>query len=269
MAGLRELPEATTGGDRHAGAGGPEPRADRGARWGSAAARSDSRSTVRAAPSGRASACSFRCPCFVCCWRRDSRQGASAAAAGGGAGIAVKTGVAALLAAGTVTTGAVLKEELKKTPDADAKVAKTGPRRRCASIRREGRPGRSDRAARFGSASDDSGHARPAAAAARTTEPLPGEVGAGPASDHSGSGSGRTRARAARNSGPGGGGGGGEDPSGSSGSGSGGSGSSGSGSSGSGSSGSGSSRLRFSQLRLRRPDRAVRAPSDPPIVDAD
>ena len=33
-------------------------------------------------------------------------QGASAAAAGGGAGIAVKAGVAALLAAGTVTTGA-------------------------------------------------------------------------------------------------------------------------------------------------------------------
>ena len=33
-------------------------------------------------------------------------QGASAAAAGGGAGIAVKTGLAALLAAGTLTTGA-------------------------------------------------------------------------------------------------------------------------------------------------------------------
>ena len=40
-------------------------------------------------------------------------QGASAAAAGGGAGIAVKTGVAALLAAGTVTTGAVLNHELR------------------------------------------------------------------------------------------------------------------------------------------------------------
>ena len=53
-------------------------------------------------------------------------QGASAAAAGGGAGIAVKTGVAALLAAGTVTTGAVIKEELKTTtPNAEAKSTKT------------------------------------------------------------------------------------------------------------------------------------------------
>jgi RNA polymerase sigma factor (sigma-70 family) len=52
-------------------------------------------------------------------------HGASAAAAGGGAGMAVKTGVAALLAAGTVTTGAVLNEEFKTTPNADAKSAKT------------------------------------------------------------------------------------------------------------------------------------------------
>jgi RNA polymerase sigma factor (sigma-70 family) len=52
-------------------------------------------------------------------------QGASATAAGGGAGIALKTGVAALLAAGTVTTGAVLKEELKSTPDANAESVKT------------------------------------------------------------------------------------------------------------------------------------------------
>ena len=53
-------------------------------------------------------------------------QGASAAAAGGGAGIAVKAGVAALLAAGTVTTGAVLNHELSDAPDARAKAAKTG-----------------------------------------------------------------------------------------------------------------------------------------------
>ena len=52
-------------------------------------------------------------------------QGAPVAAAGGGAGIAVKTGVAALLAAGTVTTGAVLHDELKSPPKADASPAKT------------------------------------------------------------------------------------------------------------------------------------------------
>lgn len=53
-------------------------------------------------------------------------QGASTTAAGGGAGIAIKTGVATLLAAGTVTTGAVLQDELKQaTPDAHAKVTKT------------------------------------------------------------------------------------------------------------------------------------------------
>jgi hypothetical protein len=52
-------------------------------------------------------------------------QGASTAAAGGGAGIAVKAGVAAVLAAGTVTTGAVLNHELRDAPDARAKAAKT------------------------------------------------------------------------------------------------------------------------------------------------
>ena len=52
-------------------------------------------------------------------------QGASAAAAGGGAGIAVKAGVAAVLAAGTVTTGAVLNHELRNAPDARAKATKT------------------------------------------------------------------------------------------------------------------------------------------------
>jgi RNA polymerase sigma factor (sigma-70 family) len=54
-------------------------------------------------------------------------QGAAATAGGGGAAIALKTGVATLLAAGTVTTGAVLKQELKSAPDADARAAKTSP----------------------------------------------------------------------------------------------------------------------------------------------
>ena len=52
-------------------------------------------------------------------------QGASATAAGGGAGIAIKTGVVALLAAGTVTTGAVIKNDLKAPADADATPVKT------------------------------------------------------------------------------------------------------------------------------------------------
>jgi RNA polymerase sigma factor (sigma-70 family) len=51
-------------------------------------------------------------------------QGASAAAAGGGAGIAIKTGIAALLAAGTVTTGAIIDNELKAPPKADASPSK-------------------------------------------------------------------------------------------------------------------------------------------------
>ncbi len=52
-------------------------------------------------------------------------QGASATAAGGGAGIAVKTGVAALLAAGTATTGAIINDDLNSPPKADATPAKT------------------------------------------------------------------------------------------------------------------------------------------------
>jgi len=47
-------------------------------------------------------------------------HGASATAAGGGVGLAAKTGIAALLAAGTITTGAVLNGKLKSTPAADA-----------------------------------------------------------------------------------------------------------------------------------------------------
>jgi RNA polymerase sigma factor (sigma-70 family) len=160
-------------------------------------------------------------------------QGASAAAAGGGAGIAVKTGVAALLAAGTVTTGAVLNQDLKKTPNADAKVAKTSPGGSDGSAARVAQVVGSSRSG--GESGDDSGG-----------------HGGGPGSDsgsshrgegggeHSGSGpSGGSGSGGSDHSGPCGGG---EyDLSGSSGSGSSGSGSSGSGSSGSGSSGSGSS----------------------------
>jgi RNA polymerase sigma factor (sigma-70 family) len=160
-------------------------------------------------------------------------QGASAAAAGGGAGIAVKTGVAALLAAGTVTTGAVLNEELKKTPNADAKAAKTSPGGSDGSAVRVAQVVGSSRS--VGESGDDSGG-----------------HGGGPGSDsgsshrgegggeHSGSGpSGGSGSGGSDHSGPGGGGE--DDRSGSSGSGSSGSGSSGSGSTGSGSSGSGSS----------------------------
>jgi RNA polymerase sigma factor (sigma-70 family) len=155
-------------------------------------------------------------------------QGASAAAAGGGAGIAVKTGVAALLAAGTVTTGAVLKEELKETPNADAKVAKTSPaggsdERFVADPARVSGSGRSTRE----SGDDSGGRGRGGHGSDDGPSGRRGESGGG--GGHSGTGSGRD---ASDNSGPG-----------SSGSGSGGSGSgtSGSGTSGSGSSGSGSS----------------------------
>ena len=164
-------------------------------------------------------------------------QGASAAAAGGGAGIAVKAGVAALLAAGTVTTGAVLKQELKKTPDADAKVAKTargagGAEHSAANVAQVIGPSRSVR-----ERGDDSG-GRGGGGPGSDDGPSH-RSGSGSGSDHSGSGSDHSGSGSA-NSGPGGGGGG-DDHSGSSGSGSSGSGSSGSGSSGSGSSGSGSS----------------------------
>src|SRR4249920_1313168 len=164
-------------------------------------------------------------------------QGASAAAAGGGAGIAVKAGVAALLAAGTVTTGAVLKQELKKTPDADAKVAKTtrgagGAEHSAANVAQVIGPSRSVR-----ERGDDSG----GRGGGRGSDDGPSHrSGSGSGSDHSDSGSDHSGS-GSPNSGPGGGGGGGGgDHSGSSGSGSSGSGSSGSGSSGSGSSGSGS-----------------------------
>jgi hypothetical protein len=165
-------------------------------------------------------------------------QGASAAAAGGGAGIAVKTGVAALLAAGTVTTGAVLKQELKKTPEAEAKPAKTrkvavGSERPLLADRSPiVHPRHSDAVSGDGGGPEGSGrggsHDRPSTS---------GRSGDG--TDHSGSGSGSSSGPGSDNSGPGGGGGD-DDPSGTSGSGSGGSGSSGPGSGDSGSSGSGS-----------------------------
>ena len=164
-------------------------------------------------------------------------QGASAAAAGGGAGIAVKAGVAALLAAGTVTTGAVLNHELKSPPKADANPAEI---KASASM--------NDGAA--GSATDGSG-----SSVSSNREPGNGGAGGG---GHRGSGDGTSGHRGS-NSGPGsadsgsgdghgesgeshsgpGSSGSGESGSGSSGSGFSGSGSGGSGSGGSGSSGSG------------------------------
>jgi RNA polymerase sigma factor (sigma-70 family) len=156
-------------------------------------------------------------------------QGASAAAAGGGAGIAVKTGVAALLAAGTLTTGAVIDHELKSPTKADAtsnraKVGGAGGDRTLADISPNGGAGSTDRSAHGGSdrgGSDDvtSGHRG---------------SNSGPGSEHSGTGSSNSGSDDSHS-------GSGSGESGSSGSGSGKSGSSGSGSSGSGSSGSGSS----------------------------
>ena len=151
-------------------------------------------------------------------------QGASATAAGGGAGIAVKTGVAALLAAGTVTTGAVIKEELKTPANADAKPAKTSPAgggagRSVVELAQAIGPARSVR-----ESGDDSGHRGGGRGSDDGSSGHGGE--SGHEGGHSGSGSGGD---SGSNSG-----------SVSSGSGSSGSASSGSGSSGSGSGGSGS-----------------------------
>jgi RNA polymerase sigma factor (sigma-70 family) len=156
-------------------------------------------------------------------------QGASAAAAGGGAGIAVKSGLAALLAAGTVTTGAVLNHELKRTPDADAKSTKAGPAvddRRTADLIQTGGSGRSGR-----ESGDDSGRGGGGRGSDDGVSGHRGESGHG---GRSGSGSGHDGSDDSHS-------GMGSSGSGSSGSGPGGSGSSGSGSSGSGSGGSGTS----------------------------
>ena len=157
-------------------------------------------------------------------------QGASAAAAGGGAGIAVKTGVAALLAAGTLTTGAVIKHELKSPTKADAtstraKVAGAGGDRTLADISpgggaastdRSGPGGNSDRGGGRGGSDDGaSGHRG---------------SNSGPGSEHSGTGSSNS----------------GSDDSHS------GSGSGGSGSGKSDSSGSGSGDIRVERLRVER-----------------
>ena len=176
-------------------------------------------------------------------------QGASAAAAGGGAGIAVKTGVAALLAAGTLTTGAVINHELKSPSKADATSTRTkaagaggdrtladiSPNGGAASIDRSGRGGSSDRG---GSDDGTSGH-RGSNSGPGSEHSGSGSSNSGSDDSHSGSGSGESGSGKSGSSGPGSGK---TESSGSesSGSGSGGSDSSGSGASGSGSGGSGS-----------------------------
>ncbi len=164
-------------------------------------------------------------------------QGASATAVGGGAGIAVKTGVAALLAAGTVATGAVVKEELKAPANADAKPARTSPAgggagRSVVELAQAIGPARSVR-----ESGDDSGHRGGGRGSDDGSSGHGGESGNG--GGHSGSGSGGDSGSnsGSVSSGSGSSGSASSD-SGSSGSGSGGSGSSGSDSSGSGSSGS-------------------------------
>lgn len=159
-------------------------------------------------------------------------QGASAAAAGGGAGIAVKAGVAALLAAGTVTTGAVLNHELKDAPDARAKAARAaGPDGSGQSLTEVAQADSSGR-----EPGDDSGGHRGRGGGSDDRSGHSGEDRSG--SGHSGSGS--SGSGSSDSSGSGHSGGGSDDSSGTSGSGSSGSGSSGDGSGSSGSSGSGS-----------------------------
>jgi RNA polymerase sigma factor (sigma-70 family) len=200
-------------------------------------------------------------------------QGASAAAAGGGAGIAVKTGVAALLAAGTLTTGAVINHELKSPTKADATstrakadgaggdrtLADISPGGGAASTDRSGRGGSSDRG---GSDAGTSGH-RGSNSGPGSEHSGTGSVNSGSDDSHSGSGSGGSGSGKTDSSGSGSG------TSGSSGSGSSGSGSSssgpgGSGSSSSGSSGSGSS---SSGSGVSGGDPNVGAPDDPPELD--
>jgi hypothetical protein len=164
-------------------------------------------------------------------------QGASAAAAGGGAGIAVKTGVAALLAAGTLTTGAVINHELKSKADATstgAKVAGAGGDRTLADLSPNGGAASTDASGRVGNS--DRGGSDDSTSGHRGSNSGPGSERSGtgssnPGSDDSHSGSGSSDSGSGKSESSG---------SGSSGSESSGSGSSGSGSSGSESSGSGS-----------------------------
>jgi RNA polymerase sigma factor (sigma-70 family) len=157
-------------------------------------------------------------------------QGASAAAAGGGAGIAVKTGVAALLAAGTVTTGAVIKDQLKPPQRAEATPTKVRagaaaePRALADTSRTEASDAGSGTSSRGGDDHRGSDHGTPGHRGSNS----------GPGSEHSGDGSGgHSGSGDSGHSGPGGGG-----DDGHSGSGGGDSGSSGSGAGGSGGSGS-------------------------------
>jgi RNA polymerase sigma factor (sigma-70 family) len=167
-------------------------------------------------------------------------QGASASAAGGGTGIAIKTGVAALLAAGTVTTGAVIKNDLKAPANADATPAKTkadaGSSRELADASSNAGPGhvgedRVDDSGPGGGGHDGSNDGT----SGRSQN-------SGPGSEHSGSGSSGGSGSDDSHSGSSGSGlsGSASSGSGSSGSGTSGSGTSGSGTSGSGTSGSGS-----------------------------
>jgi RNA polymerase sigma factor (sigma-70 family) len=165
-------------------------------------------------------------------------QGASASAAGGGAGIAIKTGVAALLAAGTVTTGAVIKNDLKAPANADATPVKTkadaGSSRELEDASSDAGPGRvgDDRV-------DDSGPG--GGGQDGSNDGTSGRSqNSGPGSEHSGSGSSGGSGSDDSHSGSSGSG---LSGSASSGSGSSGSGTSGSGTSGSGTSGSGTSGL--------------------------
>ena len=161
-------------------------------------------------------------------------QGASASAAGGGAGIAIKTGVAALLAAGTVTTGAVIKNDLKAPANADATPAKTKAdaksSRELEDVSSDAGPGRVDDRV------DDSGPG--GGGHDGSNDGTSGRSqNSGPGSEHSGSGSSSGSGSDDSHSGSSGSGLSGSassDSSGSSGSGTSGSGTSGSGSSGSG-----------------------------------
>ena len=117
-------------------------------------------------------------------------QGASAAAAGGGAGIAVKAGVAALLAAGTVTTGAVMKHELKSPPKADANATRASGRRGGWRPHPRGRLAQR-RGGNRRTGLSRGGTAAAAAAEAARTDGTSGHRGSnsGPGSEHSGTGS--------------------------------------------------------------------------------
>ncbi|HEY6671665.1 MAG TPA: sigma factor-like helix-turn-helix DNA-binding protein, partial [Solirubrobacterales bacterium] len=166
-------------------------------------------------------------------------QGASATAAGGGAGIAIKTGVAALLAAGTVTTGAVIKNDLKAPADADATPVKTkadaGGSRELADASSGAGPGRVGDVRSDNSGPGGGGHDG-------SHDGTSGRSGnSGPGSEHSGSGSSGRPASDDSHSGSSGSGSSGSTSSGSSGS-------SGSGTSDSGTSGSGTSGSRSDAL---------------------